>query len=122
MKRNRVVSLFIAAIITLPIIAEEHPIALKQEVGPYSGSRTVMEGIVTAFCDDADCTLSFSFDNVSESEIRVYPSNDHDVPLIQQSYPSGFGNEIDLSSLQSGYYVVKIFAFNEWWVGCFELE
>lgn len=122
----KIISLIIVGILSLPLYAGENSIALKKGADPYSGSssgsRTIVDDIVTASYDDeADC-LYFTFSNATPSRTLVYSTNDSQTALIQQSSLSGLSTTVDISSLPIGNYLVEIYAFDCWWIGYFEID
>jgi hypothetical protein len=61
-----------------------------------------------------------SFTDVTASSIVVYDATD--TVVFSQNYTPAYSAQADLTSLPAGEYVVEIYAFDEWWIGDFEIE
>lgn len=109
--------MILTSIIALPLFAGEQ-IAIKVKAGPYTGSRS--ESVVTASIDEQVLTVSFA--DVTASSIVVYDATDPDTVLFSQIYAPAYSAQADLTSLPAGEYVVEIYAFDEWWIGEFEID
>lgn len=118
MKKRNYLLLLIATVITLPLFAAEHEITLRMKPGHQTGSRT--EEVVSASIDDQVLTVSFS--DVTASSVVVYEELDPDTVLYSQNYAPAYSVQAYLTSLPVGDYVVEIYAFDEWWIGEFEIE
>lgn len=109
--------MILTSIIALPLFAGEQ-IALRMKPGSYTGSRS--ESAVSASIDEQVLTVSFT--DVTASSIVVYDATDPDTVLFSQNYAPANSAQADLTSLPAGEYVVEIYAFDEWWIGDFEIE
>ena len=103
---------------SLPLFAAEHEISLRVKVGPYTGSRS--ESVVSASIDQQVLTVSFS--DVTASSVVVYEESDPDTVLFSQTYSPAYSVQANLTTLPTGDYVVEIYAFDEWWIGEFEID
>lgn len=115
--KKRIVLMILTSIIALPLFAGEQ-IALRMKPGSYTGSRS--ESAVSASIDEQVLTVSFT--DVIASSIVVYDATDPDTVLFSQNYAPAYSAQADLTSLPAGEYVVEIYAFDEWWIGDFEIE
>lgn len=109
--------MILAAVFTLPVFAHSQ-ISLRKQSGHQTGSRT--EQVVSASIDEQVLTVSFT--DVTASSIVVYDATDPDTVLFSQNYAPAYSAQADLTSLPAGEYVVEIYAFDEWWIGDFEIE
>lgn len=117
MRKKNIFLLILAVVFTLPLFAST-PISLKKQSGHQTGSRT--EQVVSASIDEQVLTVSFT--DVTASSIVVYDATDPDTVLFSQNYAPAYSAQADLTSLPAGEYVVEIYAFDEWWIGDFEIE
>lgn len=117
MKKKNILLLLLAVIVTLPVFGSKNEIQVRKK-GTHTGSRT--EVIVNASIEDQMLTVSFS--DVTASSIVVYDATDPDTVLFSQNYAPAYSAQANLTSLPAGEYVVEIYAFDEWWIGDFEIE
>lgn len=117
MRKKNIFLLILAAVFTLPVFAHSQ-ISLRKQSGHQTGSRT--EQVVSASIDEQVLTVSFT--DVTASSIVVYDATDPDTVLFSQNYAPAYSAQADLTSLPAGEYVVEIYAFDEWWIGDFEIE
>lgn len=117
MRKKNIFLLILAAVFTLPVFAHSQ-ISLRKQSGHQTGSRT--EQVVSASIDEQVLTVSFT--DVTASSIVVYDATDPDTVLFSQNYAPAYSAQADLASLPAGEYVVEIYAFDEWWIGDFEIE
>ena len=74
--------------------------------------------VVTASIDDQVLTVLFS--DLTASQIVVKDSSN--LTVFYQNYDSAYSAQAYLTSQVSGYYTLYIYAFDEWWIGCFCIE
>ncbi len=117
MRKKNIILLILAAVFTLHLFANT-PVPLRKQSGHQTGSRT--EEVVTASINQQVLTVSFS--DVTASSIVVYEESDPDNVLFSQTYTPAYSVQANLTTLPAGDYVVEIYAFNEWWIGEFEME
>ena len=117
MNKKNYLLLLIAAIVTLPVFGSQHEIQVKKK-GTQTGSRS--EVVVNASIDQQVLTVSFT--DVTASSVVVYEESDPDTVLFSQTYAPAYSVQADLTTLPAGDYVVEIYAFDEWWIGEFEIE
>ena len=117
MNRKKIVIMLFAALFTLSLFAKDD-IIVRKKAGHETGSRT--EEVVTASINQQVLTVSFS--DVTASSIVVYEESDPDTVLFSQTYAPAYSVQADLTTLPAGDYVVEIYAFDEWWIGEFEIE
>ena len=118
MKKRNFILLLLAAIITISLLAAENEITVRRKPGPFTGSRS--ENALSASINEQVLTVSFS--DITTSRIVLYEATDPDTLLFNQNYTLAYSAQADLTSLPVGEYVVEIFAFDEWWIGDFEIE
>ena len=117
MRKKNIILLILAVVFTLPVFAHSQ-ISLRKQSGHQTGSRT--EQVVSASIDEQVLTVSFT--DVTASSIVVYDATDPDTVLFSQNYAPAYSAQANLTSLPAGEYVVEIYAFDEWWIGDFEIE
>ena len=117
MNKKNYLLLLIAAIVTLPVFGSKHEIQVRKN-GTHTGSRS--EVVVSASIEDQVLTVSFS--DATASSIVVYEESDPDTVLFSQTYAPAYSVQANLTTLPTGDYVVEIYAFDEWWIGEFEME
>ncbi|MBR4594021.1 MAG: DUF3244 domain-containing protein [Bacteroidaceae bacterium] len=118
MRKKNIFLLLVAVLVSLPFFAAENEIFLRKKPGHETGSRT--STTVTASIDGN--LLNVSFSDLTASNIVVYEATNPDAMLFNQNYAPAYSAQANLSYLPSGDYVVEIYAFDEWWIGEFEIE
>ena len=119
MNKKSLFSFIIAMLFATPLFAGDGEIFIRVKPGTSTGSRTII-GVVTATkCEQA---LTLSFSDLTESSVMVYEASDPDTVLFSQTYAPAYSVQANLTTLPAGDYVVEIYAFNEWWIGEFEME
>ena len=117
MSKKKIFLMILVAVFTLHLFANT-PVSLRKQSGHQTGSRT--ESVVSASIDQQVLTVSFS--DATASSIVVYEESDPDTVLFSQTYAPAYSVQANLTALPAGDYVVEIHAFDEWWIGEFEIE
>lgn len=117
MNRKKIVIMLFAALFTLSLFAKDD-IIVRKKAGHETGSRT--EEVVTASINQQVLTVSFT--DVTASSVVVYEESYPDTVLFSQTYAPAYSVQANLTTLPAGNYVVEIYAFDEWWIGEFEIE
>ena len=117
MNRKKIVIMLFAALFTLSLFAKDD-IIVRKKAGHETGSRT--EEVVTASINQQVLTVSFT--DVTASSVVVYEESDPDTVLFSQTYSPAYSVQANLTTLPTGDYVVEIYAFDEWWIGEFEID
>lgn len=117
MNRKKIVIMLFIALFTLSLYAKDD-IIVRKKAGHETGSRT--EEVVTASINQQVLTVSFT--DATASSIVVYEESDPDTVLFSQTYAPAYSVQANLTTLPAGDYIVEIYAFNEWWIGEFEIE
>ena len=117
MKKRNYLLLLMAAIFSFPVFGAENEIQIRKK-GTHTGSRT--EEVVSASINQQILTVSFS--DVTASNIVVYEESDPETVVFSQNYTPAYSVQAYLTSLPTGDYLVEIYAFDEWWIGEFEIE
>lgn len=93
-----------------------HLVPHDPPLDPDEDARSIINE-VTAFLYDQVLIISFS--NLTTSQVIVF--NSLDQISYNQTYPSAYSVQADLSSLPSGCYTLYVFAYDVWWYGFFVL-
>lgn len=117
MKKNFFL-LLLTAVVSIPVFGTEHEIQLRKK-GTHTGSRST-ECTVNASIDEL--VLTVSYNDVTASSVTVYEVTDPDTVLFSQSYLPALSTQAYLPSLPAGTYVVELYAFDDWWIGIFEIN
>lgn len=118
MNKKSLFSFIIAMLFATPLFAGDGEIFIRVKPGTSTGSRT--EVVVTASINQQVLTVSFT--DATASSIVVYEESDPDTVLFSQTYAPAYSVQANLTTLPAGDYVVEIYAFNEWWIGEFDIE
>jgi|LSQX01.1.fsa_nt_gb hypothetical protein len=106
------------AIVSVPLFAAENEIILRITTGHESGSRT--SGSVYASIDEQVITVSFS--DVVSSSIVVYDTTESENLLYSRTFEPDSRVQADLTTLDTGEYIIEIYAYGYWWIGYFEID
>lgn len=117
-KMKNFLLLLMATFVSFPLFAAENEIQLWKK-GTYTGSRTI-ECTINASLNEQILTVSFS--DITASSIIVFEESAPESVLFYQVYSPAYSVQAVLTSLTPGDYVVEIYAFDEWWTGCFIIE
>lgn len=112
--------LLLVSLMTANVFAIDGEIKLRKDDSPNDkpGSERTLEN-VTACLSDGQLSVTFSETTASYVEVSTI---DACTVIYNNTYSPDTFVTADLSILQSGEYVLSIYALGYWWTGVFEVE
>lgn len=102
-------------------MSAQHGIDLKSGSVPTPGEQTNPRSSDNAvIASITNNIMVVSFCELTESQIIVTDSTN--MIVFSRNYTPAYSVQANLTPLSIGDYVVEIYAFDEWWIGEFEVE
>lgn len=119
MNKRLFLMLLSAVLFSVPAWSDCAVIDLQRDDHIISGSRSIVENL-TADIDDDLLTIYCSED----TKLRVIISSavSPQTQIVDDVFDASGSVTEDLSSLSSGSYILRVYAYGYWWIGHFEID
>ena len=111
---------FISLVLVSFSLSANDDIPLWQDDLPGSGEPTDPRSIVNDVTASIESqVITISFNDLIASQVVVTDSNN--LTVFNQTYSASYNVQANLSTLPTGDYTLRIYAYGEWWYGYFNL-